>query len=85
MKTRCKVGDLAYLIYSEAPESIGAVVEILRPMPLRRGLPNWRVRSLKPLRTIRGRYLMEGNVLDQNLRPITGLPIDEETREELTA
>lgn len=48
----CKPGDMAKIIYSELPENIGAVVEVLRPYdphPYTRNF-RWVVRPAYPMR-----------------------------------
>lgn len=85
-----KAGDLAIVMSDLFPENIGLIVEVVSAAKWGYG-DDWNCVS-------RGRPIIcfdpdNGNVFmdmdadfrDFQLRPITGLPIDEETREELTA
>jgi hypothetical protein len=84
MKTRCKVGDLAYVVGSSRPEQNGMIVEVVREG--QNGHPWWMVKFRGFVVTMRGNIVFgAAQVLDEYLRPLDGLPVDEDTREELTA
>jgi hypothetical protein len=94
--TRCKPGDLAYIIRASVPENIGRVVQVIeRDLSLGANDPNpgevrWHIsmpdNSYGIDRTTGGRYLVPpGQCLsapDANLRPISGVPLDEEVTED---
>lgn len=84
----CKPGDLAYIVRDDdTPSDIGKVVEILRICPpnewLYPGAPEWECRSRTPLTgfNARGRVSMdhELDIPDAWLRPIGGVPLNDET------
>lgn len=82
----CKPGDLAYVVCGE---QAGAVVEVkAAEIPFDDGSPAWRATSTTPLMTIkrRSRQMSEGTqfrVRDSWLRPISGIPVYEEQRDEV--
>jgi hypothetical protein len=93
----CKPGDLAYVIRAETtPEMIGMVVTVLR-MAIdgeevcgRRFAvmePGWVVEanSLIPARGCDGilRHLKRRAVADRNLRPISGVPVNDEVTDDI--
>jgi hypothetical protein len=85
MNTRCKAGDLAYLS-SECVDE-GVIVEVLSAGPMTYMGPSWFVRSRTPIQV---QYRESGCVAEKTelyiedvlLRPITGLLLTEETRDE---
>lgn len=90
----CKPGDLAYIVRSGAPENIGAVVEVLRPVPpgewLFQDSPEWVVKARDKLWGFDSGnpepYLVDDlETRDCDLRPISGVPVDEETEIEAPA
>jgi hypothetical protein len=87
----CKQGDLAYIVDSQFPENLGRVVDVLSGYGVFRDEGFcWNVRAKTALKgegEIDGRimYLRDGFIPDSCLRPIGGVPIDEEVRDEVTA
>lgn len=88
MTTRCKPGDMAYIVGSDFPENIGRVVEVTSEgFPCPEGYA-WVVRSSVPLKGwIDGPQStgcgFEVWSLDDELRPISGVPIQDELTEDL--
>jgi hypothetical protein len=96
MKTNVKPGDLAIVTGAFfCTENIGRIVEVVRPaVPgvdvgarcTHQG-PSWMVRSQTPLGRVAGGYTRrikpstEAPCADCYLRPISGLPLEEETKE----
>lgn len=81
-----KPGDLAYLIRAEIPKNIGAVVEVLRlctEYDCYANDPAWWVRSPAPMMHTNGSFQFDGTAPDRNLRPISGVPVDEDITEDL--
>jgi hypothetical protein len=84
----CKPGDLAYIIRSEIPENVGAVVEVLRldaEQSIESGEPVWWTRSPAPTMHSNGVIDYDGVVEDSRLRPISGVPVHDEERDEVPA
>jgi len=84
----CKPGDLAYIVTGDIKENIGAVVEVLSiDIELSNILaePFWNVRARRPLETKTGLFTEVGTIEDRRLRPISGVPVHEEERDEVTA
>jgi len=84
----CKPGDLAIMVSSGIPENIGRIFEILnfnQAVTDFSGKPIWNVRAAHPARTADGEMSSEGNASDADLRPITGLPITDDIKDEVTA
>jgi hypothetical protein len=87
-----KPGDLAIIVQCDIKEAIGVVVEVLSPAGCNApGVFEWFVRPSRPLRCFdvfglptKG-TLTEMGCPDAWLRPVSGLPIDEETRDEVAA
>ncbi|WP_438391098.1 hypothetical protein [Caballeronia sp. DA-9] len=83
----CKPGDLAYLSSDCVNE--GVIVEVLSAGPLFEGDPTWHCKSRTPIfceiRSSDGwvlkgtRYMTEICVADKHLRPISGVPVFDET------
>lgn len=91
----CKPGDLAYIVCDDFPENVGRVVEILRPATLD-GTESpgfwWEVRAIgAPMPTLYhgeaefAGYVNEMESLDADLRPISGVPVDDEVCNEVMA
>lgn len=86
----CKPGDLAIIVRSRfAPENIGRIVEVMRRRNGERAGPQWLVRSDRDLverwengwvRLVRQRFY-----LDVCLRPISGVPVTDDVKDEVTA
>ncbi|MDR5776269.1 MULTISPECIES: hypothetical protein [unclassified Caballeronia] len=84
MNLRCKPGDLAYVVSSEFQQNIGAVVEVVEAAGMIEGMWAWHFESSRPLvglipgcpRIISAK---DGTIADECLRPISGVPIEEET------
>lgn len=92
--TRCKVGDLAYLARAELAENVGLVVEVVRGDSIRcrdESIEQWRwicvtrspVASIdRTTGALQPGWTGELSIPDSNLRPISGVPIDDEVPEE---
>lgn len=80
---RCKPGDLAFIARDPFPENIGRVVRVVAPTKPLFGCATWLVRSeCGPLRALALPSLTctmssEGDCLDEDLRPISGVPVDD--------
>jgi hypothetical protein len=88
MTLNCKPGDLAYVVRSVIPENIGIVVEVLRACTeydCYANDPAWWVRSPSPTMHTDGSFQRDGTAYDRNLRPISGVPVDEEVTDEVSA
>jgi hypothetical protein len=88
----CKPPDLAYIVYTNGlPENIGRVVEVIEPYGEFRDLGFcWYVRSATPMAGLNpytGERLQvtDGFVPDSWLRPISGVPVDDEVTDEVQA
>lgn len=84
----CKPGDLAYIVRSEIQANLGAVVEVLSiniELTNIMGEPFWNVRACRPLEVMHGGLAELGNIEDRRLRPISGVPMREEERDEVKA
>lgn len=94
----CKPGDLAIVINAFfCHENIGRIVEVVRrAVPGVDTTPDsthdsWMVRSDRPLARSAGKGSFriapanEAPCADCNLRPVSGLPVDEEVKDELHA
>jgi hypothetical protein len=82
----CKPGDLAILIHANLPENLGAIVEVIRPCEIF-GPGYWVCSSTTPRRGVIGNRVIsakaENSAHDSWLRPVSGLPIDDEVTEDL--
>jgi hypothetical protein len=78
----CKPGDLAYIVRSARPETVGVVVEVLEPIT-HRGTPMWRVRAVRPVKKMNGDFGYEGDIEDDRLRPISGVPVNDEVTDDI--
>ncbi|MDR6393038.1 hypothetical protein [Paraburkholderia phenoliruptrix] len=78
----CKPGDLAYIVKSGRPETIGVIVEVLEPL-IHGSTPMWRVRALRPVKKYSGEFGCEGNIEDDRLRPISGVPVNDEVTDDI--
>lgn len=95
----CKSGDLAIIVASShSPENIGRIVEVVRPavrnLEFHKDAPDthaWIVKADRPL--VRHHYLTKERLpdscvrpyLDDCLRPVSGLPITDDIKDEVTA
>lgn len=88
----CKPGDLAYLSSDCVDE--GVIVEVLKAGPLFDGYPSWHCHSRTPIRCemMRGdknlggeHFMTEICVQDRYLRPISGVPVHDVVRDEVSA
>ena len=84
----CKPGDLAYVVSvddAQFAENIGHVVAVLRCA----GFDDyWEIEAQQPLLGFvdgEYRYGIDGCIRDQNLRPISGVPVHDDIRDEVTA
>ncbi|VWB07636.1 hypothetical protein [Burkholderia lata] len=89
----CKPGDLAYVTYATQFQNIGRVIEVIRKSSDGDYGPEWVCRSSgivvawdeflqKNLEAPAGTEFMAP---DAHLRPITGLPITDDIKDEVTA
>ena len=89
----CKPGDLAIVTKASRESNIGKIVRVIGVYSHEENGIAWEVEcetvvEVVGCRSLRPKSRNPKNPLiawDAWLRPITGLPIDEETREELTA
>lgn len=87
----CKPGDLAVIYGSECND--GHIVEVLRPDPdggIWDTSFRWIVRCPTPLEGAKedgsgNGFANEGSIPDESLRPIGGVPVHDEHRDEVTA
>jgi hypothetical protein len=86
----CKPGDLAYIVKSILPENIGRIVEVVRLLYLDSpDGPVWIVRGSTPLArsAFRGAIRLEGSAerpfIDAWLRPISGVPVCDDVKDEI--
>ncbi len=87
--TNCKVGELAIVIAGAYPENFGAVVRIVESSPVLqfswkcavegRPLLGAELYSGKERWTEKGEHMLFN---DRDLRPISGLPLDEDVKDE---
>lgn len=81
-----KPGDLAIQIKSLAG-NYGAIVEIIEWIGTSYFISGhvlqncWLAKYSHPVRDLSGEYVEDGFIPDHWLRPISGLPLDEETRQ----
>jgi hypothetical protein len=97
MNTRCKVGDAAFIIRASVAANIGRVVEIVRrditiaPLDENPGEVRWECKIFgdcvgqdrttgQPIRIKAGDVI---STPDSWLRPISGVPVDDEVTEDL--
>lgn len=81
---RCKPGDLAYTVGSPLHEQNGMVVQVECVSP--RGAPWWVVSFRGAVETREGRTAHgRAQVRDENLRPISGVPVTDDLTCEVTA
>lgn len=78
----CKPGDLAIMINSSMAENIGVIFEVLEvhiEATEHYGVHCWRVRGSRPTRNADGTTSLEGCAADFHLKPVSGLPVADET------
>jgi len=86
----CKPGDLAYIVggLDNPSPNLGRIVEVLRLCGEDDDGPNWVCKSREPLALMGPGdstvYATEGICADAWLRPITGLPITDDIKDEVT-
>lgn len=84
----CKPGDLAYIV---AGQSVGAIVEVVKGATPYEDGPAWECKSrhelpcAKPGELFSDRVANRFRVRDSWLRPISGVPVNDEQRDEVTA
>jgi hypothetical protein len=93
MTLNCKVGDLAVIVSNAHPSNIGHIVEVLRPCPACELadplVPEWECRMFSPLEGWiwfdDGSEIPhdEVDIQDRELRPISGVPVDDEVTDDL--
>lgn len=86
----CKPGDLAYLVTSDFPENVGRVVEVTKDGYLCDGGWVWSVVSTIPMKGwIPGTQKVSAScnldAFDNELRPISGVPVTDDVEDEVTA
>lgn len=86
---RCKPGDMAIVRYAHTPV-VGKVVEVIERSDDVMGMPAWRVqfRGAAKVRNKETGQLTLGcdaDCPDSWLRPISGVPVGEDVRDEVTA
>jgi hypothetical protein len=88
----CKPGDLAYLSSDCIDE--GVIVEVLGAGPKIDGYPAWHCHSRTAIecekmeggKNVGGKYFMTDILVeDRYLRPISGVPVNDEVRDEVPA
>lgn len=75
----CKPGDLAVTFGMVCPENNDVIVEV---ESFDRNSPFgviWNIKHRSPMRTDSGRLSVDGRIHDCNLRPISGVPVDDLT------
>jgi hypothetical protein len=96
MTLNCKPGDLAIVMYSETGLNLGKIVEVIKLLgetPEFDGQfwniddgPSWLVEAKgSPILCSVGPPLSVVPIPDAWLRPISGVPVDEEITDEVTA
>lgn len=90
----CKPGDLAYIVHDpHNPQDIGKVVKVLRVATdwCEEDMPEWRCEARDQLSGFNGgREWKPGqhkavDIPDAWLRPISGVPVEDEQRDEVPA
>lgn len=84
----CKPGIMAIVIKAELQENIGIIVDVVSECPV--GGPGyWWCSTREPRRTVSGLgYILsvrDASMPDSWLRPVSGLPLNEEIGDEVTA
>lgn len=78
----CKPGDLAVTTGMFEPANNDVIVEVLNPVGEDRCGPIWHIKHRMPMLvdcgTHAGRWVTHGDIHDCNLRPISGVPLDDE-------
>ncbi|SAK65616.1 hypothetical protein AWB80_03088 [Caballeronia pedi] len=74
----CKPGDLAMIVKAPtAPGHIGKIVEVLGDLEADPTYgPCWVCRTREPVSTIRSGFITDPHIPDDWLRPVSGLPLD---------
>lgn len=87
-----KPGDLAIVLRDPFPENIGRVVSVRREAVFVTDAPAWScevkgapVRIIEIERPWESYFGNQAEIYDADLMPISGLPIDEEVTDEVTA
>lgn len=86
----CKSGDLAIIVQALLPENIGKIVEVLQPLGDDCGMGfRWLVKTVLPGRTVSVidfHTVFEDSapagIPDAWLRPVSGLPITDDIKDE---
>ncbi|MBP0714838.1 hypothetical protein ABXK61_16150 [Burkholderia sola] len=78
----CKPGDLAFVIASTIPQNIGRIVEVIAWSG---EMQMWECRSRDPMLLKSGEFLTEHFCEDSRLRPISGVPINDDVTDEVRA
>lgn len=83
MNTRCKVGDLAVTVGMFEPANNDIIVEVVGLAGTDRFGVIWEIKHRTLMLVDRGsnagRWVTNGDIHDCNLRPISGVPVDDET------
>lgn len=86
----CKPGDLAYIVKSATGASVGRVVEVVKSHGIGPNGPDWNVRTREPFKVV----MRDGSGIKKSknflmpdawLRPISGVPVHDERRDEVPA
>jgi len=91
MKLNCKPGDLAIVVRSDVNGDIGTIVEVLhRSFVDDDGDHQWLTKWPRPTRAFghhsgREMLVVETFIPDAWLRPVSGLPITDDIKDEVTA
>lgn len=87
----CKPGDLAYIVRDPYPENVGRVVRVIGPNA-HAGGPEWDcescgapLRVLDPARPWAFAIDARFDCYDADLRPISGVPVEDEVCDEVMA
>ncbi|VVE84973.1 hypothetical protein [Pandoraea sputorum] len=90
MALRCKPGDLAYITHSDFPSNIGRVVSVIECVGVLYGQVNWEVRGRGGFDVWDDEHQCDSRsdsmcVPDEDLRPIGGVPVHDDIRDEVPA
>lgn len=84
----CKPGDLAVTVGMVEPANNGIIVEVLSLVETDEQGGVWHIRHRRPMLIDdgpdSGHWVDHGEIYDCNLRPISGVPLDEEPPTETT-
>ncbi|KVO11741.1 hypothetical protein [Burkholderia ubonensis] len=78
----CKPGDIAFIISSRVSENIGRVVEVIEWDAC---CEMWVIHCREPIRLYSGGMSTEAFCEDSRLRPISGVPVTDDVKDEVHA